>query len=68
MPDEVIAGLRAANTRLRELLAERDTQIAELLVQAGQIGHLEAVVGELQAKVAELEARVKQNSKNSSST
>ena len=31
MPDEPAAGLRAANARLRELLAERDAQVAALL-------------------------------------
>jgi transposase len=65
-PGEVIAGLRAANARLRELLADRDAQIAELQVRVRQISQLEAVVAELRAKVAGLEARVRQNSKNSS--
>ena len=66
-PDEVVAGLRAANARLRELLAERDAQIAELRVQVAQLEELrEQVVAELQAQVADLAARVKQNSKNSS--
>jgi transposase len=50
------AGLRAANARLRELLAERDAQVAELRV----------LVADLQAQVAELAARAGQNSKNSS--
>ena len=50
------AGLRAANARLRELLAERDAQVAEL----------RALVADLQAQVAELAARAGQNSKNSS--
>ena len=49
------AGLRAANARLRELLAERDMQITELREQVEQ----------LTAQVAELAARVKKNSKNS---
>ena len=65
-PDQLIAGLRAANARLRELLAERDGQIAELLVRVEQISQLEAVVAELQAKVADLAARSGKNSKNSS--
>ena len=65
-PDEVIAGLRAANARLRELLAERDAHIAQLLAQAAQLDELQARVAELQAQVADLMARVKQNSKNSS--
>jgi hypothetical protein len=50
------AGLRAANARLRELLAERDAQVAGL----------RALVADLQAQVAELAARAGQNSKNSS--
>ena len=45
------AGLRAANARLRELLAERDAQVAEL----------RALVADLQAQVAELAARAGQN-------
>ena len=53
---EVIAGLRAANARLRELLAERDARI----------GQMEAQMADLQAQVADLAARVKQNSENSS--
>lgn len=61
MPDmpgvaEDAAGLRAANARLRELLAGRDAEVAEL----------RALVAELQAQVAELAARAGQNSKNSS--
>ena len=65
-PDEVIAGLRAANARLRELLEERDAHIAQLLAQAAQVDELQALVAELRAQVADLAARVKQNSKNSS--
>ncbi len=65
-PDEVIAGLRAANARLRELLAERDARIAHLLAQAAQLDELQARVAELQAQVADLAARAGQNSKNSS--
>jgi transposase len=49
-------GLRADNARLRELLALRDAEAAEL----------RALVAELQAKVADLAARAGQNSKNSS--
>ena len=56
VPDDSAAGLRAANARLRELLAERDAQIGELRAQ----------VAELQAQVADLAARLRQNSKNSS--
>jgi transposase len=50
------AGLRAANGRLRGLLAQRDAEIARLRAQ----------VAELQEQVADLAARVGQNSKNSS--
>jgi transposase len=52
----VNAGLRAANARLRELLAAKDAQIEALT------GQLE----ELRAQVADLAAQVRQNSKNSS--
>jgi hypothetical protein len=41
-PDEVIAGLRMANARLRELPAERDAHIAHLLAQAAQVDELQA--------------------------
>jgi transposase len=50
------AGLRAANARLRELLAVRDAQIVVLRGQVEQLA----------AQVADLAARVKQNSRNSS--
>jgi transposase len=53
---EVDAGLRAANARLRELLAAKDAQIGALT------GQLE----ELRAQVADLAAQVRQNSANSS--
>ena len=49
-------GLRAANARLRELLAGRDAEVAGL----------RALVAELQAQVADLAARAGQNSRNSS--
>ncbi|HZI73741.1 MAG TPA: DUF6444 domain-containing protein, partial [Gemmatimonadales bacterium] len=55
VPDDA-AGLRAANARLRELLAERDAEI-ELLREA---------VARLQSQVADLAAQVKANSRNSS--
>ena len=58
--------MRAANARLRELLAERDAHIAHLLAQGAQVDELQARVAELQAQVADLTARVKQTSKNSS--
>ena len=50
------AGLRAANVRLRELLAARDAEVAEL----------RALVLDLQAQIADLAARAGQNSGNSS--
>ena len=53
---ETVAGLRTANTRLRELLAERDARVAVL----------EAELEGLRAQVADLAAQVKRNSKNSS--
>ena len=52
-------GLRTANGRLRELLAEKDEIIAALQVQV-------AKVAELEARVEALAAQVKQNSRNSS--
>ena len=51
------AGLRAANARLRELLAERDAQIAELRMQVAardtQIAGLGEQLEQLGAQVAE---------------
>jgi transposase len=55
-PDEEVAGLRAVNAQLRELLEEKDTRIAVL----------EEQLAVLQSQVADLAARVRQNSKNSS--
>ena len=55
VPDDA-AGLRAANARLRELLAARESEVAELRV----------LVAELQAQVADMAARAQQNSENSS--
>ena len=63
---ETVAGLRAANVRLRELIAERDELIAELRVQVAEAGELREQVEQLRREVADLAARVKQNSKNSS--
>jgi transposase len=57
------AGLRAANARLRELLAERDARIAE---QAAEIAVLRESLAGLQSQVADLAAQVKTNSRNSS--
>ena len=62
----MVAGLRAANARLRELLAERDELIAGLRVQVAGAGELREQVGQLRREVADLAARVEQNSKNSS--
>jgi transposase len=62
VPDDA-AGLRAANTRLRELLAERDARIEDLLERLAGVG--DQVAG-LQAQVADLAAKAGQNSKNSS--
>ena len=56
-------GLRAANTRLRELLAERDARIEE---QAAEIAALREALAGLQSQVADLAAQVKTNSRNSS--
>jgi uncharacterized small protein (DUF1192 family) len=66
VPGDGAAGLRAANARLRDLLAERDAQIGELLAQLGVVAELREQVAVLQAQVAELAARAGQNSKNSS--
>jgi transposase len=66
VPVEPAAGLRAANARLRELLAGRDAQVAALLAQLAVVGDLRAQVAELQAQVAGLAAKAGQNSKNSS--
>ena len=63
VPDSGDGGLRAANTRLRELLAERDARIAE---QAAENATLREALAELQSQVAELAAQVKTNSRNSS--
>jgi hypothetical protein len=56
VPDSGETGLRAANTRLRELLAERDAEIAELRMQLSAV----------QSQLADLAAQVKANSRNSS--
>ena len=60
---ELIAGLRAANARLRELLEERDELIAGL---QARVSELEGLVAGLQAQVGDLAAQVRQNSRNSS--
>ncbi len=58
-PDDVIAGLRAANAQLRALLAEKDEIIAGLQAQVAR-------VAELEARAEALAAQVNQNSRNSS--
>jgi transposase len=64
------AGLRAANARLRELLAERDAQITELRLQVtageAEIAGLREQLEQLAGQVADLAARVAKNSGNSS--
>jgi hypothetical protein len=50
VPDDA-AGLRAANARLRELLAERDARIEELLARLAAVGEQ---VAELRGQVADL--------------
>ena len=55
--------MRAANARLRTLLAGRDAEIAALRVRVAQA---EGLVAGLREQVAELAARVGQNSSNSS--
>ena len=63
---EMVAGLRTANARLRELLAERDDLITELRLQVAGAGQMREQVEQLRREVADLAARVKQNSKHSS--
>ncbi len=62
VPDDG-AGLRAANARLRELLAERDERIGG---QDAKIAVLREQLSGLQSQVADLAARVGSNSRNSS--
>jgi hypothetical protein len=50
-PDEVIAGLRAANAQLRALLTEKDEIIAGLQAQVARAAELEARVEALTAYV-----------------
>jgi transposase len=60
---EDAAGLRAANGRLRELLAERNVRITE---QDAEIAALREALAGLQSQVEGLAAQVKANSRNSS--
>jgi transposase len=62
VPDDA-AGLRAANARLRELLAERNERIAG---QDAVIAVLREQLAGVQSQVADLAARVASNSRNSS--
>jgi len=57
------AGLRAANARLRELLAERDELVA---AREAEIGLLREQLAVLQSQVADLAVQVKASSRNSS--
>jgi transposase len=63
VPDSGDAGLRAANVRLRELLAERDERLAE---RDAEIELLREQLAALQSQVADLAAQVRSNSRNSS--
>jgi hypothetical protein len=57
VPDDA-AGLRAANARLRGLLAERDAEISVLRGQVAELGVLRARAAELQAEAAVLQGQV----------
>jgi transposase len=61
VPDDA-AGLRLANARLRELLGERDAEIAALRSLLAELDELRKQGAELQAQVADLAARLRQNS------
>lgn len=63
VPGSGETGLRAANTRLRELLAERDARLAERDVE---IAELRMQLSAVQSQLADLAAQVKANSRNSS--
>jgi transposase len=56
-------GFGPQNARLRELLAERDARIEELLARLAAVGEQ---VAELRGQVADLAARAGKNPKNSS--
>jgi transposase len=70
VPDSGETGLRAANTRLRELLAERDARIAErdaeIAERDAEIAELRMQLSAVQSQLADLAAQVKTNSRNSS--
>jgi transposase len=63
VPDSGDGGFRAANARLRELLADREARIAE---QAAENAVLREQLAVLQARVEDLAAQVKATSRNSS--
>jgi transposase len=61
------AALRAANSRLRQVVEAKDTEIAALRAShQAQLDALRAQVAALAAEVAELRARLGQNPRNSS--
>ena len=62
VPGSGETGLRAANTRLRELLAERDARLAE---RDAEIAELRMQLSAVQSQLADLAAQVKTNSRNS---
>jgi transposase len=61
VPDDA-AGLRLANARLRELLGERDAEIAALRSLLAELHELQASSGTSGAGGADLAARLRQNS------
>ena len=63
VPGSGETGLRAANRRLRELLAERDARLAE---RDAEIAELREQLSAVQSQLADLAAQVKTNSRNSS--
>jgi hypothetical protein len=66
VPDEPVpddaAGLRAANARLRELLAERDAEVAGLRAERDADREL---IRRLELRLAELERRLDMDSSDS---
>ena len=66
VPEEV-AGLRAANARLWQVIEAKDTELAALRVShQAQLDALWAQAAALAAEVAELRTRLGQSSRNSS--
>jgi hypothetical protein len=70
VPDSGDAGLGAADSRLLELLDERDLRIEEqdlrIAERDAEVAQLREALAGLQSQVADLAARVKTNSRNSS--